>query len=83
MEDNIFDEFRKHWGNGAEMSDLEVALETARYELIVQNGLRVCDPAQCSDCKWPTHDIDTGEIINLINAAIEKFCRSAATERQP
>jgi hypothetical protein len=84
---NVFDEFRKHFGNGEGMSDLEVTLTAALHELVCIGGLYLCDPgdAQCPHCQkcergsWQEDNVD---VIHLINAAIEKFCRPAATERQ-
>jgi hypothetical protein len=80
MNETIFDEFRKHIGNGAEMSDLEVTLETALYELVCVNGLIVTDLRDVPPSPETTWDIDVTEVIQLLNAAIEKFCRPAATE---
>jgi carbonic anhydrase/acetyltransferase-like protein (isoleucine patch superfamily) len=76
---NIFAEARARHVNGKTMSDLQVALETARHDLSVINGKRRCDIEQCERETWRE---DTSDTIKLLDAAIESFCRPAATERQ-
>jgi hypothetical protein len=61
------------------MSDLEVVLAAARHDLTTVNGVRCCDIESCGRETWQE---DTTGTIRLIDAAIEKFCRPAATERQ-
>ena len=56
------------------MSKVQQALETARHELTVQNGLRFCD---CPDCTRPTMIAEMGEVIKLIDEALEELSPSA------
>jgi hypothetical protein len=86
LKENLFEKFRGYIGNGAGMSDLQVVLETARHELVCADNLYCCDRVEkcphCENCKRGSWILDTTKSIQLIDAAIKRFCRPSGIERQ-
>jgi hypothetical protein len=71
----IYDKFRKHLIGGESMSDLQVALENARHELVCVNNLAVTDGTGIEPWK-----VNVTDVIRLLDVAIE-LQKQAADER--
>jgi hypothetical protein len=75
----LFDTARKHHANGANMSDLEIALETALRDLTAVHGNRYCDSVTCPRETWVE---DMHFTVQLVRAAIDSLPKTHKEEQE-
>jgi hypothetical protein len=72
----IFNEARKLYADGANMSDIEIALESALHDLTVIHGTRHCDCVTCPRETWVEDVHFTIKQLSAAIASLPKYQRS-------